>query len=131
MKPKRATKEKQARDSDSSDDDEENDGAKKKKKKKPRAKKAWSEDMPKRPTAAFFHFLADKREEIKKDLGDKAKGTEVTKQAGVMWKVFTNQIQRRKPHTTTHKQNKTTLANTRKQKHNKHTTKQHTNKTHN
>lgn len=52
---------------------------------KPRKKKEKDENKPKRPPSAYLLFLADVREQIKKD-NPGISVTEVTKKAGEMWK---------------------------------------------
>lgn len=52
---------------------------------KKRQKKEKDENKPKRPPSAYFLFLADKRDQIKKDYPG-ISITEITKKAGEMWK---------------------------------------------
>ncbi|KAG8192979.1 hypothetical protein JTE90_028100 [Oedothorax gibbosus] len=59
---------------------------------KKRTKKEKDENKPKRPPSAYFLFLADKREQIKKD-NPGIVITEITKKAGEMWKEVTDKSQ--------------------------------------
>merc|ERR1719275_187827 len=43
------------------------------------------ENAPKRPQSAYFCFMGDKREDVKKSLGDDIEAKEVMKKLGEMW----------------------------------------------
>jgi len=56
---------------------------------KKRVKKEKDENRPKRPASAYFLYLADNREKIKKE-NPGISITEITKKAGEMWKEVTD-----------------------------------------
>lgn len=60
---------------------------------KKRQKKEKDENKPKRPPSAYFLFLGDMREKIKKD-NPGISITEITKKAGEMWKEVTDKTVR-------------------------------------
>jgi hypothetical protein len=58
---------------------------------KKKAKKSEKDpNKPKRGKSAYIFFCADKRAEVKEELGDGAKATEVTSRLGELWNEFKN-----------------------------------------
>ena len=60
-------------------------------KKSKKSKKAVDPDRPKRGRNPYMVYLAEHRETIKSELGDEAKGKDVTKEAGVRWRAMSDE----------------------------------------